>query len=338
MKVYQHKVQYYETDKMGIVHHSNYIRWMEEARIDFLDQIGWNFKKLEDMGLVSPVTAVDCKYKVSTMFGDTVDIMVSVEEFKGIKLKLRYEMKRDGKLVCEGRSEHCFMNGEGRILNMKREYPAFYEVLNNIELCEAYSSFLQEMKEKMGDASEEFLTFKNLYTRDFQKGVERDNRDRRIVIQGDRLVIREANIADAEFMSSVERDEDNSPWVANWSLGWRVAKFGDADFCQVIIEREDGVPIGFIIFRDMLTKEKAVQLKRIALIDKGKGYGKEALRLAQKIAFEIWSTKCLYLGTKLENLRAQSIYKATGFIPDMPDPCTSFHMDREDYYKCKNAE
>ena len=43
MKAYQHKVQYYETDKMGITHHSNYIRWMEEARIDFLEQLGWNY-------------------------------------------------------------------------------------------------------------------------------------------------------------------------------------------------------------------------------------------------------------------------------------------------------
>ena len=41
MQKYRHIVQYYETDKMGITHHSNYIRWMEEARIDFLRQIGW---------------------------------------------------------------------------------------------------------------------------------------------------------------------------------------------------------------------------------------------------------------------------------------------------------
>ena len=52
---YVHTVQYYETDKMGITHHSNYIRWMEEARVDFLSQIGWEFAKLEAMGIVSPV-------------------------------------------------------------------------------------------------------------------------------------------------------------------------------------------------------------------------------------------------------------------------------------------
>ena len=47
MKPYFHTVQYYETDRMGLTHHSNYVRWMEEARIDFLKQIGWNYEKLE---------------------------------------------------------------------------------------------------------------------------------------------------------------------------------------------------------------------------------------------------------------------------------------------------
>ena len=88
MNLYQHKVQYYETDKMGIVHHSNYIRWMEEARTDFLSQIGWDYKRLEEMGVISPVTAVDCKYLVSTYFSDVITISVKVEEFRGVKLKL----------------------------------------------------------------------------------------------------------------------------------------------------------------------------------------------------------------------------------------------------------
>ena len=132
MKVYEHKVQYYETDKMGIVHHSNYIRWMEEARIDFLSQIGWDYKKLEDMGVISPVTAVECKYKVSTTFSDLITISVEVEEFKGVKLKLKYEMKKNDVLVCEGYSEHCFFNNDGNILNLRREYPEFYSTLTNL--------------------------------------------------------------------------------------------------------------------------------------------------------------------------------------------------------------
>lgn len=129
MHTYQHKVHYYETDKMGIVHHSNYIRWMEEARIDFFGQVGWDYKRLEDMGIISPVTAVECKYKVSTMFADVIDIAVKIVEFRGVKLKLKYEMTRDGVLVSEGYSEHGFLNPEGKIISLKRSFPEVYETL-----------------------------------------------------------------------------------------------------------------------------------------------------------------------------------------------------------------
>ena len=130
MEKYKHKVQYYETDKMGIVHHSNYIRWMEEARVDFLDRIGWNYKKLEESGIMSPVTAVDCKYKANTAFEDIISVGVSVEEFKGVRLKLKYEMYNEKEqLVCEGHSEHCFIDLEGNLLRLKKEKPEFYEVL-----------------------------------------------------------------------------------------------------------------------------------------------------------------------------------------------------------------
>ena len=62
-RVYEHKVQYYETDQMGIVHHSNYIRWFEEARVDVLDQIGIGYKKMEEAGVISPVLEVHAAYK-----------------------------------------------------------------------------------------------------------------------------------------------------------------------------------------------------------------------------------------------------------------------------------
>lgn len=130
MKQYEHKVQYYETDKMGIVHHSNYIRWMEEARVDFLEQIGWGVDKLESLGIVSPVTAVNCVYKASTFFAETVSVFVAVEEFKGVRLKLKYEIRKGNKtLACEGHSEHCFLNADGKVVCIKKECPEFYEVL-----------------------------------------------------------------------------------------------------------------------------------------------------------------------------------------------------------------
>lgn len=130
MKIYEHTVQYYETDKMGIVHHSNYIRWMEEARIDFLDRIGWKYKVMEDEGIISPVTAVESKYKCNTTFGDVITIEVSVEEFKGIRLKLRYVMRKEDVVVNEATSEHCFLDTEGKIVNIKKVKPELYETLS----------------------------------------------------------------------------------------------------------------------------------------------------------------------------------------------------------------
>ena len=75
---YRHLVHYYETDQMGIVHHSNYIRWMEEARSDYLEKVGYSYVRLEAAGIVSPVVSVSCDYKVSCRFGDTVEVRWSM--------------------------------------------------------------------------------------------------------------------------------------------------------------------------------------------------------------------------------------------------------------------
>ena len=130
MGPYTHKVQYYETDMMGITHHSNYIRWMEEARIDFMDQMGFPYSRMESEGIMSPVRSLSCSYKRPTRFGDTVSIDVSVESFSGARLTLLYVMTdQDGRTVCEASSEHAFMNKEGRIVRLNKEQPEFCETL-----------------------------------------------------------------------------------------------------------------------------------------------------------------------------------------------------------------
>ena len=103
MTPYCHKVQYYETDRMGVTHHSNYIRWMEEARVDLLEQIGWGYDRMESLGIQSPVTGVECAYKAPTTFGDTVEIRTGIREYRGVHLVVWYEMRRlgDGKVVLE---------------------------------------------------------------------------------------------------------------------------------------------------------------------------------------------------------------------------------------------
>ena len=214
---------------------------------------------------------------------------------------------------------------------MNAELKEIFE--HNPRYAAAYNEYLELHKNGYGKNStpEELASFEDFFGRDFLNGIKKDSDERKELIRGERLVIRKARIADADFMQSVESDTDNSLWVATWPLGWRITKLGDEDFLQTVIEKTDGTPIGLLIFRGMRTVQEKLELKRIALIEKGKGYGKEALYLAQKLAFEVFETPYLYLGTKDTNVRAQSIYKATGFMPDMPDPCTSFHITAEEY-------
>lgn len=133
MQAYSHKVQYYETDRMGITHHSNYVRWMEEARIDYLEQIGWPYDRLEEMGISSPVTSVSCKYKIPTTFAETIEITAYIRDFNGVILKIGYTMKNaSGKTVCEGESEHVFLNAKGMFIRLRREFPELFNRLTEL--------------------------------------------------------------------------------------------------------------------------------------------------------------------------------------------------------------
>ena len=83
LRPYEHQIQYYETDQMKVVHHSNYIRWFEEARTDFMRQIGLPYEELEKKGILCPVLEASAKYL--RMFPDrTWETDLSEEELSGI--------------------------------------------------------------------------------------------------------------------------------------------------------------------------------------------------------------------------------------------------------------
>lgn len=98
MFTYEHKVQYYETDKMNVVHHSNYIRWFEEARTDTLEKIGLGDNTLEELGLITPIISVKSKYKSMSKFGETENCFVSTS---GKPLNLKKHFKDIDKIFAE---------------------------------------------------------------------------------------------------------------------------------------------------------------------------------------------------------------------------------------------
>ncbi|MFV0393685.1 MAG: acyl-CoA thioesterase [Coprobacillaceae bacterium] len=134
IETYIHKVQYYETDQMKIVHHSNYIRWFEEARVDFLDQIGLSYFSLEEMGIASPVLGIECNYQSMVRFGDAVKIYCTIDTFTGVKFSVKYKIvdAKDETLRATGSSKHCFINSEGKPIHLKRENDEAYSIFKNL--------------------------------------------------------------------------------------------------------------------------------------------------------------------------------------------------------------
>lgn len=130
MEAYEHKVQYYETDQMGIVHHSNYIRWFEEARSYVLDELGFGYEKMEESGVISPVLSVDARYRTMTRYGDVVQIDTCITEYNGIKMSLSYTIsdRETGEVRCVGKSSHCFLNRDGKPVSLKRSFPDIHTV------------------------------------------------------------------------------------------------------------------------------------------------------------------------------------------------------------------
>ena len=121
----KHKVQYYETDMMGVAHHANYIRWMEEARIDFMERIGFPYQRMEAEGILSPVKSLQVNYLKPCTFGDEVEITVGVQAFNGVVVTIAYDMRVNDTPVFSGTSEHVFLDREGKFVRMKRVMPEF---------------------------------------------------------------------------------------------------------------------------------------------------------------------------------------------------------------------
>ena len=129
MKPYIHKINYYETDKMGITHHSNYVRFMEEARVYFLDQIGWSFIDLENKGIMSPVINIECNFKKTTTFPDEINIEIYVKKISACKITFGYTYTVKDEVVFTASSSHCFLDMNGAPVIVQKVFPEFFDEL-----------------------------------------------------------------------------------------------------------------------------------------------------------------------------------------------------------------
>lgn len=132
---FERRINYYETDRMGVVHHSNYIRFLEEARCQMLDAYHMPYSSFEEQGVMIPVLGVNCHYKQHVTFDDIIVIRPFVKDFNGVRLTMGYEItnKKSGDLVLTGETKHCFTDMNLKPIRLQKQIPDFYEKFNKLK-------------------------------------------------------------------------------------------------------------------------------------------------------------------------------------------------------------
>jgi acyl-CoA thioester hydrolase len=125
--------RYYETDQMGIIHHSNYYRYFEVARTDYLKNlIGMTYKDIEEQGVRMPLVDNSCKYKTPALYDDELTISTVIREMTVARIVFDYEIIResDGAFIAQGHTTHALTNAENRPINLKKHNPELFERLS----------------------------------------------------------------------------------------------------------------------------------------------------------------------------------------------------------------
>lgn len=128
-------VRYAETDKMGIVHHSNYPVWFEIARTDYIKKLGVPYSVLEKKGLMLPLIDLSCHYIKPAYYEDEVVISACVSFLHYAKIEFSYTVMRGDELLTTGKTKHGFVDSKTfKPINAKKFDPELFEALKrNIE-------------------------------------------------------------------------------------------------------------------------------------------------------------------------------------------------------------
>lgn len=130
------RVRYAETDKMGIVYHSNYYIYFEVAREDFIREAGIKYKDMEEMGIMMPLVETRCKYHEGATYADELLIETSLKELSPVKVLLQYKVirEKDSKLIAEGETTQTFVDKNAfKIVNLKKKYSELWNKLSKVE-------------------------------------------------------------------------------------------------------------------------------------------------------------------------------------------------------------
>ncbi|MBE8953371.1 MAG: acyl-CoA thioesterase [Quinella sp. 1Q7] len=118
-----HRVKFFDTDTMGVVHHSNYIRWFETGRVEFLRELGLTLTEFMDDGILFPIVEVAAKFHAPAKFDDELEIVTTAEALTRAKMKFNYVIRRRGeqKILAEGTSTNVF-TCDGKICRLPEKF------------------------------------------------------------------------------------------------------------------------------------------------------------------------------------------------------------------------
>ncbi len=122
---FEHHTKYHETDMQGIIHPSNYVNWLEDARMNLMEQMGLGFKQMLDMEINSPILAQSIEYRSQVKFDETIVVDTKLVSYDGHEMEIAYRIydKATGEDRAIAKSTHCFVNKSGMPISMKRAYP-----------------------------------------------------------------------------------------------------------------------------------------------------------------------------------------------------------------------
>lgn len=118
-----YRVKFYDTDTMGVVHHSNYIRWFETGRVEFLRELGIDLNDMMNDGILFPIVEVGAKFHAPAHFDDELEIETTAEALTKAKMKFNYVIRRHGeeRILAEGTSTNVFTS-DGKICRLPDKY------------------------------------------------------------------------------------------------------------------------------------------------------------------------------------------------------------------------
>ena len=109
------RVRYAETDRMGLLHHANYLVYFEQARTELLRSLGVAYRDLEDQGYLLVLTRVEVRYRRPAYYDDLLTVRTTVARATSVKVVHRYEVWRGGELLAEGETTLACVDREGRV-------------------------------------------------------------------------------------------------------------------------------------------------------------------------------------------------------------------------------